>query len=346
MIFKKLSLFILLLVIGINVFAQETLVFSFDVIRHGDRTPLREIPKAPHVWLEGLGQLTAEGMQQEFQRGVEFRKKYVDDYHLISPSYNNKEIYIFSTDADRTLMSAQSVLLGLYPLGTGPLLSGLKKPALPQQFQPVPIHIKAKDASEVFDFDNDSKQYKHILKKYVYTQPDWIAKTAASQPKFAKWSQATGMNITNLHQVRHLADILHVYQIHHVPMPVGLSAEDVKQIIAIGAYASLAEYKTKEIADILGSNILKTIASYLKSASKQTTSLKYVLFSGHDSTIMSLMTVMQSPLTIKPPYGANLNFSLFKTSTNHYWVKITYNGQPVMLRGCTALSCDLSQFLK
>ncbi len=78
MIFKKLSLFILLLVIGINVFAQETLVFSFDVIRHGDRTPLREIPKAPHVWLEGLGQLTAEGMQQEFQRGVEFRKKYVE----------------------------------------------------------------------------------------------------------------------------------------------------------------------------------------------------------------------------------------------------------------------------
>jgi len=89
MILKKLNLFILLLFISINAFAQETLVFAFDVIRHGDRTPLRELPKEPHVWSEGLGQLTAEGMQQEFQRGVEFRKKYVADYRLISPNYNN-----------------------------------------------------------------------------------------------------------------------------------------------------------------------------------------------------------------------------------------------------------------
>lgn len=343
MTLKKVSLFSTLLMISINAFAQETLIFAFDVIRHGDRTPLRTIPNSPYVWPEGLGQLTAEGMQQEFQRGVAFRKKYIDDYHLLSSHYKNQEIIVFSTNADRTLMSAQSVLLGLYPLGTGPTLSGSNKPALPYHFQPVPIHIKAKDASNFRVIDSDLEH--HLLKKHVFTQPEWRLKTEKLRPQLIKWSRVTGMKINNLHQVRHLADILHVYQLHHIPMPVGLSADDVKQIIETGAYASLTEYKTKQIADILGVNLLKTIARYLEQASKQKTSLKYVLFSGHDSTIMSLMTTMQLPLTIKPPYGANLNFALFKTG-NTMLVRVTYNGQLLVPKGCTVKGCTLSQFLQ
>src|SRR5689334_3582694 len=78
MTFKKLILFSLLLFVHLSASAKETLIFVFDVIRHGDRTPLHVIPKVPYVWPQGLGELTPEGMQQEFQRGVAFRKEYVD----------------------------------------------------------------------------------------------------------------------------------------------------------------------------------------------------------------------------------------------------------------------------
>lgn len=325
MIFKKLSLLAIML-ISINTFAQETLIFAFDVIRHGDRTPLRTLPNSPYRWPEGLGQLTPIGMQQEYQRGVEFRKKYIDRSHLLSPHYNNEEMLVLSTNTDRTLMSAQSVLLGLYPLGTGPSLPDSNQPALPSHFQSIPIHIRAKDASFDITMDVDSH---HLLKKFVFTQPSWQSKTEKLRPQMAKWSKVTGMKINNLHQVRHLADILHIYQLHHIAIPADLSADDVKQIIAVGNEASLTEYKTRQIADIQGTHLLKTISSYLEQASQQKTPLKYVLFSGHDSTIMSLMTELHMPLTVKPPYGANLNFALFKTSENHFLVKVTYNDQPL-----------------
>lgn len=346
MLLKKLGLLISLLSINIAVFAQETLVFAFDIIRHGDRTALREMPKAPHEWSEGLGQLTPIGMQQEYQRGMKFRKQYVDEFHLLPAQFNNKEIYIFSTNSDRTLMSAQSVLLGLYPLGTGPLIPAKNLPALPSRFQPIPIHIKSKDASEVTDHSDNSKIFSRRLKKYVFTQADWQQTIAENKPQLVRWSEVTGMKLNNLHQVRHLADILHVYQLHHIPIPAGLSATDVKKIIALGDEGFVMEYQTKKIADIVGTHLLATIADYLQQASTQQTSLKYVLFSAHDTSIMSVMTLLNAPLTIKPTYGSDLKFLLFKTDAGNYVVRVTYNDTPVILQACNAKDCTLSQFLK
>ncbi len=48
-----------------SVYAHDKLIFAVDIIRHGDRTPMIELPKDPYVWPEGLGHLTAKGRQQE-----------------------------------------------------------------------------------------------------------------------------------------------------------------------------------------------------------------------------------------------------------------------------------------
>jgi len=51
------------------------------------------------------------------------RKEYIYNQNLLSPSFNHEEVFFFSTPVNRTLMSAQSHLLGLYPPGTGPKLT-------------------------------------------------------------------------------------------------------------------------------------------------------------------------------------------------------------------------------
>lgn len=344
--FKKILLALFLLLCSSAPYAQETLVFALDLIRHGDRTPLLVVPKAPHTWPEGRGQLTAIGMQQEWQRGVEFRKKYVDQYHLLPARLQNDTIYVFSTDFDRTLMSAEAVLLGLYPLGTGPLLPGSNKPALPGAYAPVPIHTKPVDASGLFVSDVDPIKYKQQLTQYVDLRPDWIQKTAALQNKFPGWSKATGLALTNIHQLEGLADTLYINQLYQVPLPTELSRDDVKEIIAAGSWGFLTEYQTKEIADIVGPRLLATIADYVQTASQQKAPLKYVLFSAHDSTIMSIMTTLQAPLEALPPYAADVNFALFKTHAGDAIVKVNYNGKPVAIPGCSASSCTLAQFMK
>ena len=194
MFLRKIIISALLLFFSINTFAKETLVFAIDLVRHGDRTPHLITPKAVHRWAEGMGQLTAQGMQRAFQLGTSLRKKYVHKYHLLPEHYKNDAILVFSTDYDRTMMSAQSILLGLYPLGTGPLLP-TGKPALPSAYQPIPIHIRD------YVTKNDRKKRRHLKAQYVTSEPEWQEKTSQLKNKFKKWSIATGLNITSLEQL-------------------------------------------------------------------------------------------------------------------------------------------------
>ena len=346
---KKFILIVAISTVGLNAYAQEDLVFAFDIVRHGDRTPLLKIPNSPHEWAEGMGQLTARGMRQELQRGEILRRKYMEQYHLLPAHFQHETMYVFSTDTDRTLMSAQSLLLGLYSLGTGPHLS-TGKTALPIEFQPIPIHTQPSSSSPFID-DADKEKYTERLSQYVITQPEWIKKTkelqalnAQNQDKFSSWSQATGLQLTTIGDLVLLADTLHIYQIHRIPLPSQLSEDDVKEIIETGLWGFITQYKTKEIASVIGSPLLLKISDSLYNASTQKTSLKYVLFSAHDNTILSVMTTLGAPLDHQPPYTSDLNFSLFKNDQGNYIVRVSYNDKPVKIPSCGGTSCTLEQF--
>ncbi|MFO0319717.1 MAG: histidine phosphatase family protein, partial [Neisseriaceae bacterium] len=95
---KKYKLFILISLSSFLAYADRTLIFAIDIIRHGDRTPTTEIPKDPYSWQEGLGELTANGMKQEFNLGKNLRNKYVVQYKLLPAKYNNDFIYVRSSD--------------------------------------------------------------------------------------------------------------------------------------------------------------------------------------------------------------------------------------------------------
>ena len=60
------------------VFAQGTLIFAIDIIRHGDRTPMIASPEMQKIWPQGLGQLTPKGMRQEYELGKRLRELYVN----------------------------------------------------------------------------------------------------------------------------------------------------------------------------------------------------------------------------------------------------------------------------
>jgi len=47
-----------------------------------------------------------------------------------------------------------------------------------------------------------------------------------------------------------------------------------------------------------------------------------------------------------PGYASNVNFALYETSTNSYTVKVTFNGNPVVIPACGGTSCELQQFIK
>jgi hypothetical protein len=54
-------------------------------------------------------------MRQEYFLGEVLRNRYVEELELIHPNYTRVQVYVRSTDYDRTLMSAESVLAALFP---------------------------------------------------------------------------------------------------------------------------------------------------------------------------------------------------------------------------------------
>uniref|UniRef100_A0A914DG09 Lysosomal acid phosphatase n=1 Tax=Acrobeloides nanus TaxID=290746 RepID=A0A914DG09_9BILA len=103
--------------------------------RHGDRTPSVLIPtdvnNTEETWELGLGELTKLGLQQEFRLGRFLRERY-DGF--LSKKYSPFEIYVRSSDYNRTLVSAQANMAGLF----SPTDEEIFMPDI--KWRPIPVH--------------------------------------------------------------------------------------------------------------------------------------------------------------------------------------------------------------
>lgn len=327
MIYKRIFFFLILILISVHVFAKERLIFAMDLIRHGDRTPIHEIPKALHAWQDGLGELTAIGIKQETQLGQELRKKYVNQYHLLPITYHPATVFVRSTDKRRAIMSAESLLLGLYPVSKRG--SSLEIPVyiVPNKEDKL---LVARSSWNIFDM-----LYQHFKESKL-----WHEKTKNLQPKLKYWSEKTGMALNNFKQVERLGNNLFIRQIHHVPLPPGITNTDAKEIISLGEYGTINRFKFKSITYPMGHQFINTMIDYFKMVIADQTTLKYVLFSAHDSTIMSVMNTLGVPVEKIPPYASHLNFALFKEGQN-YLIKINYNDSVVNIPTCKVNVCTI-----
>ena len=102
----------------INISYQEKLIFATTHFRHGARAPIsinqNNLDDIKEKWTNP-GELTASGMRMQYLMGLRNRKRYIEDYKLLSPTFDPHEILVYSTNYNRTLMSAYSQLQGLYP---------------------------------------------------------------------------------------------------------------------------------------------------------------------------------------------------------------------------------------
>lgn len=148
----RMSAILLLVVVcrfAIVMSSDMELLLVHTIWRHGDRSPVSCCPTDPFQegnWTfggGGFGQLSPVGMKQHFEFGKFLRKVYVDDMKFLSPRYSSKEIYIRSTDKNRTIISAMSNILGMYGKNDGINIPGEDYPKdseWPAGFVPVAIH--------------------------------------------------------------------------------------------------------------------------------------------------------------------------------------------------------------
>jgi acid phosphatase len=305
--------------------AQDRLVFAIDIIRHGDRIPLNNPFREDLTnWPEGLGKMTPLGTNQEYTLGAEMKKLYYRQ--LLDSNTASNAIRAFSTDTDRTRMSARLFLSGLV---------GDAAQSIPINLQiPVDITAGLSDSNAISTArvlnPDDTPNLRALRSQYVLQTPEWMAANAALQPQFARWGLALGARITNLQDLEGLSDTLYIHQIHHVPWTNRLSPQDIESIIAAGRWAFVYQYNPN-IGRVTGMPLLKKISEYMENArreevSRKETALKYVLFSAHDNTLLSEMSALRAPLTgtNSPPYAAILHFALFEAGRTNFYIRVNY----------------------
>ena len=187
---KNLILFIFSLIFN-NIFCQaikDQLRWTFELINHGARSPHKGLDSnfkdfSNHTWI-GQNELTGVGLRQSFLIGYRDRLRYIEEKELISKEYDPREILVYASENNRTLMSANALLHGLYPPGTGPTidpslvdravppvdsstyqkekerLDKCNYTALPDRMNLIPVHINF--AHEFFTQYESSKKCKGL----------------------------------------------------------------------------------------------------------------------------------------------------------------------------------------
>ncbi|KAL7078487.1 hypothetical protein ACQ4LE_002503 [Meloidogyne hapla] len=179
-------------------FLENQLIFVQAIWRHGDRSPIYIYPNDPNkedVWPQGFGELTARGMAQQFHLGKFLGNRYIDELHLLSPQYRSEEIFVISTDTNRTIQSATANMIGMFGQRAR---CGIDYPNLiewPTPFVPVPIHS--------YEFMKDPMGYaRHLCKRtldlfvLLEQSPEYKQLSRSSAALLSKISEYAGSPIT------------------------------------------------------------------------------------------------------------------------------------------------------
>ncbi len=283
-----------------------------EVFRHGARQPIGSPSYASH-WSETEGELTSAGIRQHYLLGREMRKKYIERLNFLPKYFNHSEIYVRSTDVNRTIMSVGSHLLGLYPLGAGakfpddyPLkqavppykaafdIDDLGYNVLPEQYQPIPVHMVDENEDDLLvPGGRVCPNYNNLRKNQMNTDIYQNFNTRF-QPVFEEVrkvfniSEEINMSLLGTITSDVMCDIM-----EHYPVPKNFTQELWDKMVFLkGLDGQYADVGNDLLRKILGTKFFKMVLQYFEAKIHNDSPLKYAIFSAHDTTLQPYMAIL------------------------------------------------------
>ncbi|XP_067417720.1 prostatic acid phosphatase-like [Emydura macquarii macquarii] len=331
--------------------SERKLKFVIVIFRHGDRTPVENFPTALHNesnWPQGFGQLTTIGMQQQYELGQYMRKRYSN---FLNATYNRHEIFIQSTDYDRTIMSAQAHLTGLFP----PMGSQIWNPRI--RWQPIPVHTLPHPQDHMLHFPSSNCPRFDELQNETQASRAFQNKLQPYMGFLKTMAAHTGYDLDSLKALHKFKtwntyDTLLCESIHNYTLPKWASRDvmdKMKKLAALSLQSLFGIYKTEEKSRLQGGVLVKAILKNIKTAVKPSNKRKMQIYSAHDTTIGALQMALNIFNGKLPPYTACQFFELYQENSGHYSIEMFYRNDsltdPYLLRlpGCTS-PCPLEKF--
>uniref|UniRef100_A0A3B3YPR4 Lysosomal acid phosphatase n=1 Tax=Poecilia mexicana TaxID=48701 RepID=A0A3B3YPR4_9TELE len=299
------------------------------LFRHGDRSPVTAFPTDPHqesAWPQGFGQLTQVGMRQQYELGQYLRTRYKD---FLNESYIRHEILVRSTDVDRTLMSAEANLAGLYP----PEGQQIFQPSL--KWQPIPVHTVPQNEEKLLSFPlNDCPRYEQLMNETENTAEfinDFIEMV----------KNKTGLKAANVESVWSVYDTLFCESRHNMSAPDWVTPDVMEKLRFLkdfGFQLLFGVYKQQE-------------KSRLQGGTDVFRSLFFLVASQHDTTVVALQASLNVFNGKQAPYASCHIIELYRENNGSASVSMFYRNDtsvepyPVQLPDCAHV-CPLEDFVR
>ncbi|XP_020506426.3 lysosomal acid phosphatase isoform X1 [Labrus bergylta] len=330
--------------------AQGKLVYVTVLFRHGDRSPVKAYPTDPYqesAWPQGFGQLSQEGMRQHFNLGQFFRNRYKG---FLNESYERHEISVRSTDYDRTLMSAEANLAGLYP----PTGQQVFKTDL--QWQPIPVHTVPQSEEKLLSFPrHDCPRYELLMTETEQAE-EFLNVTTSYQDFIEFVRDKTGLNKTDVESVWSVHDTLFCESRHNKSAPDWVTPEVMQKLRFLkdfGFKVFFGVHNPQEKSRLQGGILLGEIVQNISKMAvpDPKNKLKLMMLSAHDTTVAALQWSLNVYNGKQPPYASCHIFELYKDENGSASVLMFYRNDssvepyPVQLPGCS-LHCPLEDFVR
>ncbi|KAK5639135.1 hypothetical protein RI129_011627 [Pyrocoelia pectoralis] len=309
------------------------------VFRHGARTPLWIYKNDPHkYWSEGLGKLTTEGKNQMYSLGKKLRNEY---WHFLSQHYNEDEVYVRSSDIVRCKMSAQLALAGLFP----PIGYQIWNPNL--LWQPIPVSYVPYFEDNLLSMHKLCTAFFGGVKSVIFSE-EIQNYSIIHQELFKYLSLHTGEDINDVFRIHSLYDTLKIEEHQNLELPSwskNLQWDVMYEMAALKLFLFSMTPFTQRLS---GGVFLKDVIMQFSKRNSNETNLKLILYSAHDSTLVSVLQTLGFRKLFIPDYGAHLAFELHEVDDT-YEIKTlfakNFNSSltPLELSFCQS-PCTLNEF--
>ena len=367
-----------------NVQENEKLLFVWEHFRHGARDPYTQVNLTTWIDFIGVqwksqGELNAIGLRSHYLLGVATRKIY---NNFLSQNFDPNEIFIISTDVNRTIMSAMANLQGIYnnlttfnltdlqinnslinslnetyKIKIDEKIKELNNSYIQNGINIIPIHLfskyglqyKLNDADfcpGIQNYKDEAKNQenvKQILNQFYQYTNDTYGKYIFN---FMNISWENNSNYiwedSNLYYIcdTYIADYVSGRDMPHINN-TGIDMEDfynhsLNNSIINTYYVGYGLPPTKA-SYLAVSPIFRTIFNYMDRRiyinehndfkDINSSSPKYVIYSGHDSTVGAIDVFLKDVFNISyenPEYTTSQYFELWEINKKYY-IKYLYN---------------------
>lgn len=130
---------------------------------------------------------------------------------LLGTKYSPNKLYVRSSDYDRTIMSAQANLAGMFP----PTEDEIWNDEIP--WQPIPVHVVPLNSEYILGLGRECPKFEEMFAKHMNESPEIKRIYSQYADHFLLWTKESGANITTFTEAKQLYKTLHIEALHNKP---------------------------------------------------------------------------------------------------------------------------------